>query len=70
MATSTATGNLVIIDANTDTPSVYWKGVKVEDVRDVKVGAAGVVITVEKTDVDIMHDDLAENGVKIKKVVA
>lgn len=64
MSTSVASGNLVIVDGNTPSPSVFWKGQKIEGVTNLKV-INGVVTLGFKED-PIMAD-MAAAGVKIVK---
>lgn len=63
-----ATGLLVIIDAGTATPSVFWRGVKLE-VRTIVVAGNTVLFRVQKD----LHsaallEDLRANGLKIREV--
>lgn len=59
-------GSLVIIDANTNSPSIFWKGQKVDNIVRVKVIDSRVVISlVGGTQPDI-YTDMRNNGIKVK----
>lgn len=64
----TATGNLVIVDADTHQPRVFWRGTEVTGVKSVRVADGAVTIMVEKTDADRVHDELYDNGIRVRKV--
>lgn len=66
----TAQGSLVMIGLNTDTPSVFFNGVAVPGITEVKVDwehdEQRVKLKVNGTD-DTMYMQLTEAGVTVKK---
>ena len=65
-----APGALVILDPNTDTPSVFWKGAKIENLTGIRVVDGKVVLTVTQTPLDLLYAEMEAAGVKIKKAGA
>lgn len=66
-----ATGNLTMIGLNTETPSVFWNGVKVSGVVGIRVenaeGTQKVVLTVQENPV---LSEMRAAGVKIVRAGA
>lgn len=60
-------GSLVMVDLNTPSPSVYWKGQKLEQLSGVRVVDGKVSLTVTPTPLDLLYAELEAAGIKIKK---
>lgn len=60
-------GSLVMVDLNTPSPSVYWKGQKLEQLSGVRVVDGKVSLTVNPTPLDLLYAELEAAGIKIKK---
>lgn len=60
-------GSLVMVDLNTHSPSVYWKGQKLEQLSGVRVVDGKVSLTVNPTPLDLLYAELEAAGIKIKK---
>ena len=59
-------GSLTILDANTATPSVFWKGQKVNNVVRIKVKDALVVLGIYKGTQTDLYAEMALNNIKVK----
>lgn len=56
-----------MVDLNTPSPSVYWKGQKLEQLSGVRVVDGKVSLTVNPTPLDLLYAELEAAGIKIKK---
>lgn len=59
-------GSLVIVDANTSNPSVFWKGQEVDNVVRVKVTEVRVTLSILNGTQSELYADMRNSGIKIK----
>lgn len=62
-------GSLVVVDLNTDHPSVFWKGQRIDNLSNVAVRDGNIVVLqVRQTPLDVIYAEMEASGIKIKKV--
>lgn len=71
MPTRTAQGSFVIVGANTNAPQVFWNGLLVAGVQEIKVDCdrsdSNVRLRIKGTE-DALYWQLTDAGVTVKKV--
>lgn len=66
----TAQGNLVVLNAHTQQPEVFWNGQKIDGVERIHINAdedGGVVKLVVVGDQDQLYSEMVASGVTVKK---
>lgn len=64
---SSVKGALTMVDLNTDTPLVYWKGTKVPNVSSVAVLRKEIMIRlVKQSGLDELYSDIESTGIELK----
>lgn len=55
-------GSLVMVDLNTPTPTVFWKGQRLDNLSGVRVVDGKVSLTVDPTPLDLLYAELEADG--------